>query len=97
MSRIKWPNGARCAAAITFDMDADSLIHVATKDGWRRSYPVSMGRYGPTVAIPRIVETYRRLGLKQSFFIPYHAFRCRRDRRSSRRNRHVDQGCISAD
>jgi ABC-type nitrate/sulfonate/bicarbonate transport system ATPase subunit/peptidoglycan/xylan/chitin deacetylase (PgdA/CDA1 family) len=70
MSGITWPNGARCAAAITFDMDADSLIHVAAKDGWRRGYPVSMGRYGPTVAIPRIVETYRRLGLKQSFFIP---------------------------
>ena len=26
---ITWPNGARCACAITFDMDADSLIHVA--------------------------------------------------------------------
>ena len=70
MSRITWPNGARAAAAITFDMDADSLIHIAADDGWRRAYPVSMGRYGPTVAIPRIVETYRRLGLKQSFFIP---------------------------
>src|SRR3546814_9684316 len=33
-------------------------------------YPISMGRYGPTVAVPRIVETYRRLGLRQSFFIP---------------------------
>jgi peptidoglycan/xylan/chitin deacetylase (PgdA/CDA1 family) len=29
-----------------------------------------MGRYGPTVAIPRILDTYRRLGIKQSFFIP---------------------------
>jgi peptidoglycan/xylan/chitin deacetylase (PgdA/CDA1 family) len=29
-----------------------------------------MGRYGPTVAIPRILETYRKFGLKQSFFIP---------------------------
>ena len=74
MTQIKWPNGARCAAAITFDMDADSLIHIATKgsvqEGWRRPYPVSMGRYGPTTAIPRIVETYRRFGLRQSFFLP---------------------------
>ncbi len=68
---IKWPNGARCACAITFDMDADSLIHVARpQDGHDRLYPVSMGRYGPTVAVPRILETYRRLGLKQSFFVP---------------------------
>ena len=65
-----WPNGARMAAAITFDIDADSLIHIAEKDGWRRPYPVSMGRYGPNVGVPRILETYRRLGLKQSFFVP---------------------------
>ncbi|MEM7408566.1 MAG: polysaccharide deacetylase [Pseudomonadota bacterium] len=66
----KWPDGARFAAAITFDMDADCLIHIATPDGWRRPYPISMGRYGPNVGIPRILETYRRLGLRQSFFIP---------------------------
>jgi hypothetical protein len=29
-----------------------------------------MGRYGPTVAVPRILDTYRKFGLKQSFFIP---------------------------
>ncbi|MEC7050306.1 MAG: ribulose phosphate epimerase, partial [Pseudomonadota bacterium] len=26
---IPWPNGARCACVISFDMDADSLIHIA--------------------------------------------------------------------
>lgn len=68
---IAWPNGARCACAITFDMDADSLIHIARpKDGHDRLYPISMGRYGPTVAMPRILETYRKFGLKQSFFVP---------------------------
>ncbi len=71
LNRIPWPNGAKCACAITFDMDADSLIHIAKpRDSHQRLYPISMGRYGPTVAIPRILETYRRLGLKQSFFIP---------------------------
>lgn len=68
---IPWPNGARCAAAITFDVDADSLIHVAKPvDGFDRLAPITMGRYGPTVAVPRILETYRRLGLRQSFFMP---------------------------
>jgi len=68
---IPWPNGAKCAAAISFDMDADSLIHIARpQDSFNRAYPISMGRYGPTVAIPRILETYRKYGLKQSFFIP---------------------------
>ena len=52
-------------------MDADSLIHIARpEDGFDRLYPVSMGRYGPTVAVPRILATYRRLGIRQSFFIP---------------------------
>jgi peptidoglycan/xylan/chitin deacetylase (PgdA/CDA1 family) len=68
---IPWPNGARCACAITFDMDADSLIHISRpKDGHDRLYPISMGRYGPTVGVPRILDTYRKFGLKQSFFIP---------------------------
>ncbi|MEM9603154.1 MAG: polysaccharide deacetylase [Pseudomonadota bacterium] len=68
---IPWPNGARCAVAITFDMDADSLIHIARPaDSHRRLYPTSMGRYGPNVALPRILDTYRRFGLSQSFFIP---------------------------
>ncbi len=68
---VPWPNGARCAVAITFDMDADSLIHIAKpQDSHRRLYPASMGRYGPGVAIPRILDTYQRLGVQQSFFIP---------------------------
>ena len=68
---IPWPDGARCACSITFDMDADSLIHISRPlDGHDRLYPVTMGKYGPTVAVPRILETYRRLGLQQSFFIP---------------------------
>ena len=67
---IPWPNGARCACVVSFDMDADSLIHIARPDDAHdRLYPISMGRYGPNVAIPRILETYRRLGIQQSFFL----------------------------
>ncbi|MGR6467942.1 polysaccharide deacetylase family protein [Rhizobium sp. PAMB 3182] len=68
---IPWPEGARCACAITFDVDADSLIHIARpQDSHRRLYPISMGRYGPNCGVPRILDTYRRLGLRQSFFMP---------------------------
>ena len=66
-----WPNGARCAVAITFDMDADSLIHLDhPEDGFNRVSALSMLRYGPEVAVPRILETYRRLEIKQTFFVP---------------------------
>ena len=68
---IPWPNGAKCAACISFDMDADSLIHIAhPNDGHRRVSALSMLKYGPEVAIPRIVKTYQELGIKQTFFIP---------------------------
>jgi peptidoglycan/xylan/chitin deacetylase (PgdA/CDA1 family) len=68
---VSWPNGAKCACCLTFDMDADSLIHIEhPKDGHNRVSAISMLRYGPTVAVPRIVETYRELGIRQTFFIP---------------------------
>ena len=68
---VPWPNGAKCACCITFDMDADSLIHVAHRnDGHSRVSALSMLRYGPEVAIHRITETYKRLGITQTFFVP---------------------------
>lgn len=68
---VPWPNGAKCAACITFDMDADSLVHIGHKsDGYKRMSAISMLRYGPQVAIPRIVQTYKILGIRQTFFIP---------------------------
>lgn len=68
---VPWPDGARCAVAITFDMDTDSLIHLDhPEDGYRRVSGISMLRYGPEVAVPRIVETYRQLGIQQTFFVP---------------------------
>jgi len=66
-----WPDGKRSAACVTFDIDADSLIRAARpEDAELYLQPISMGRYGPTVAVPRILETYRRLGLRQTFFMP---------------------------
>lgn len=68
---VPWPGGARTAVAITFDMDADSLVHLAhPRDSITRVSTISMLKYGPEVAIPRILDGYRRFGLKQTFFIP---------------------------
>ncbi len=68
---IPWPNGAKCAAAITFDMDADSLIHLThPEDSFRRLAATSELQYGPKVGVPRILDLYERYGLKQTFFIP---------------------------
>lgn len=68
---LPWPNGARCAVAITFDMDADSLVHIAHPDRAPTLVSTtSMLRYGPDVGVPRILESWRKLDIKQTFFVP---------------------------
>jgi peptidoglycan/xylan/chitin deacetylase (PgdA/CDA1 family) len=68
---VPWPNGAKVAVAITFDMDADSLVHIEhPQDSITRISTISMLKYGPQVGVPRILEGYRRYGLKQTFFVP---------------------------
>lgn len=69
--KITWPNGAKCACCITFDMDADSTLHLSKPtNGFRYVSAISGLQYGPFVAIPRIIESYKSLNIKQTFFIP---------------------------
>lgn len=68
---IPWPDSKRCAVALTFDMDAESLLHIS----FRESAPgrvalASMLRYGPEIAVPRLLALFRRFGLQQTFFVP---------------------------
>lgn len=68
---IPWPEGARCAVAITWDLDADSGLNYYNPD--RADTLVasqSFTRYGPTIAVPRLIELGRRLELEQTFFVP---------------------------
>lgn len=68
---IPWPNGCRCAVAITFDMDADSILHLAHHDSAdNRVATLSLLRYGPEVGVPRIVRMFRQFGIRQTFFVP---------------------------
>jgi hypothetical protein len=68
---VPWPDGAKCAACFTLDMDADSLLQLAHP---QRAHTMvsatSMLRYGPEVAVPRILESYRHFGIRQTFFVP---------------------------
>jgi peptidoglycan/xylan/chitin deacetylase (PgdA/CDA1 family) len=68
---VPWPNGARCAVVFTWDMDADSILHLAhPNDADTRLSTHSMLRYGPEVGVPRIVEMCSHFGIKQTFFVP---------------------------
>ena len=66
-----WPNRARCAVAFTFDMDADSILHLAHhQSADTRVAAMSALRYGPEVAVPRLVNLYREFDMHQTFFLP---------------------------
>jgi peptidoglycan/xylan/chitin deacetylase (PgdA/CDA1 family) len=70
MNPPPWPNGARCAAAVTFDVDADSSLHAALPEtAYRRVSALSYFGYDQ-IAVPRITAAYRRLGVRQTFFVP---------------------------
>ncbi len=68
---IPWPNGARAAVSFSFDVDADSLLHLAyPEDATNRVSTLSYLRYGPEVAVPRLCRLFEAHGLKASFFVP---------------------------
>jgi peptidoglycan/xylan/chitin deacetylase (PgdA/CDA1 family) len=68
---VPWPNGARCAVAFTFDMDAESLLYLSYPDKAHTMVATaSQLRYGPEVGVPRILESYRHFGIQQTFFVP---------------------------
>lgn len=70
-NKLPWPDNARCAVAFTWDMDADSILHLAHPEraGHLLSTQSSL-RYGPEVSIPRLCEVYKELDMQQSFFVP---------------------------
>ncbi|MDQ0217404.1 polysaccharide deacetylase [Peribacillus cavernae] len=67
---IKWPNGAKCAVAITFDMDSDSILHLAHPESAdTRVSTLSWLKYDE-IAVQRILDMYKKHDLRQTFFVP---------------------------
>lgn len=65
-----WPHGFRCAVAITFDVDTDSMLHSTNPQAAHTQMTaLSWTRYDE-VAIPRILAMFRHYGLTQTFFLP---------------------------
>ena len=60
-----WPNGARVAVCLSFDVDNELL--------WRRTplpVPLSQGEYGATTGLPRVLDLLDRQSVPASFYIP---------------------------
>jgi len=65
-----WPNGARVAVSISFDVDVDSILHLAFPEtSYRMAAAQSLLRY-ERVAVKRIVDIFAHFGLKQTLSVP---------------------------
>jgi len=60
-----WPNGARVAVCLSFDVDNESL-QIANP----LPVPVSGGEYGATTSVPRILDVLDRQKIPATFFMP---------------------------
>jgi len=65
-----WPEGKTCAAAFTFDFDAESVWIADDPENANRPGVLSQGRYGARVAVPLILELLARHGVRATFFVP---------------------------
>jgi peptidoglycan/xylan/chitin deacetylase (PgdA/CDA1 family) len=65
-----WPGGYRAAAAITFDVDAESAILADHPEAAARLTVMSHQAYGPRVGVPRLLRILERRGLRATFFVP---------------------------
>ncbi|HVL53178.1 MAG TPA: polysaccharide deacetylase [Vitreimonas sp.] len=65
-----WPAGKRCAAAFTFDFDAEEVWIGEDPANAERPGVLSQGTYGAKVAVPHILELLDRHGVRATFFVP---------------------------
>ena len=66
-----WPNGARCAVAFSFDVDADSVVHAAHgAAAIAMPHALAHMRYDPFVATPRLCALFARHAVPLTCFVP---------------------------
>jgi peptidoglycan/xylan/chitin deacetylase (PgdA/CDA1 family) len=62
-----WPDGARCAVALSFDSDHDTN---ELRDGGGSIGRLSWGQYGTRVGVPRILALLAKEQVPATFFVP---------------------------
>ena len=62
-----WPDGARCAVAISFDADHETI---PLRDNDESPMRISQGQYGQRQATPRIRALLQREAIPATFFYP---------------------------
>jgi peptidoglycan/xylan/chitin deacetylase (PgdA/CDA1 family) len=62
-----WPNGARIAVGLSFDLDNETGT---LRDGSSSPALLSQGEYGSRAGLPRVLALLDRHGIAASFFVP---------------------------
>ena len=63
-----WPNGARVAVLLSFDVDNETTQGLRT--GEISIGPLSRGQYGSRVALPRVLDLLDEYSVPATFFFP---------------------------
>ena len=63
----RWPGGARCAVALSFDSDHETN---ELREGGKSIGRMSWGQFGSRVGVPRIAALLDRHGIRASFYVP---------------------------
>lgn len=66
---MKWPNQKKMAVVLSFDVDAETAFLFDEKNKSRMSL-LSIGTYGRTVGLNRILRMLKENDLKANFFVP---------------------------
>jgi peptidoglycan-N-acetylglucosamine deacetylase len=68
--RFPWPEGKAAAAALSFDVDAESPLLYADPSMGARLGLMTHQMFGPLVGVPRILDVLSRHGVSSTFFVP---------------------------
>ena len=63
----RWPGGARCAVALSFDSDHETI---SLRDAETSPGALSRGEYGARVGVPRILDLLAVHGIPATFYVP---------------------------
>jgi peptidoglycan/xylan/chitin deacetylase (PgdA/CDA1 family) len=67
--QVAWPNGARCALAVAWDIDFDTTVHLEEPGSGYSKYEVLSDLRYEDVGLPSVLEALGELGLHNTFFV----------------------------
>jgi peptidoglycan-N-acetylglucosamine deacetylase len=74
--KFRWPDGARCACVVSFDIDAESAVLQVDPKYANHATSMSHQAYGPRVGVPRLLAQLQGAGIRATFFVPGFTAEC---------------------